>query len=310
MNSVSVIIPAYNAQRTIGAALESVGQQSLRAFEVLVVDDGSTDATAEEAKRFSGALNLTVLGQGNAGPAAARNLGIRTAQGRYCAFLDADDVMLADRLQAQAALLDSDPALGLVHTDLMTFDEGGIVHRTRRAFSDPCGGEVLERLLLDNFITTSTVMAPREKLIEAGLFGVERRVSEDFELWLRMAARWPVGFVDRPLVKYRRSSGSLSGNKLVTARAALDVIESFWREHPEYARAHPRVHSRSVAEHLAMAGAAAMAQGQTGVALRYLIRALWHDPARPRSWKWVLKALIRPAVVASSTASTQSGGTA
>lgn len=288
------MIPAFNAERYIGEALGSIREQSLREVEVLVVDDGSTDGTLREAERFAGLLDLTIVRQANAGPAAARNAGIRQARGHYCAFLDADDVMFPERLAAQAALLEAEPYLGLVHTDLMTFDERGIIHRTRRAFSEPCGGMVLDRLLLDNFITTSTVMAPTERLLEAGLFGEERRVSEDFELWLRMAARWKVGFIDHPLVRYRRRPGSLSDDKLATARSALEVIEAFWREHPDYRRSHPRIRRRSLAQHLSVAGAAALTLGRRGTALAYLLRSLGHDPGIRRSWEWLAKTVLVP----------------
>ena len=80
---------------------------------------------------------------------------------------------------------------------------------------------MLDKLLLDNFITTSTVMARRESLIEAGMFPPERRISHDFELWLRMASKWRLGYIDRPLLRYRYSPGSLSNNKLATALDAL-----------------------------------------------------------------------------------------
>jgi len=212
MPSVSVVIPAFNAERYLGEALESICSQTLPGVEVILVDDGSTDATLRVAEGFSRRLNLVTLHQRNAGPAAARNAGIRQALGRYCAFLDADDIMLPQRLAEQASLLDANPGLGLIHSDLMTFDERGVIHQTRTAFSDPRGGEVLDHLLLDNFITTSTVMAPRDRLIEAGLFGEGRHVSEDFELWLRMAARWKVGYIDHPLVMYRYTGGSLSSD--------------------------------------------------------------------------------------------------
>jgi glycosyltransferase involved in cell wall biosynthesis len=260
--------------------------------EVLVVDDGSTDNTLSEVERFVDSLDLTALQQKNAGPAAARNAGIRKASGRYCAFLDADDVMLPERLAAQVTLLDAEPDFGLVHTDLMTFDEGGIIHRTRRVFSEPCGGMVIDQLLLDNFITTSTVMAPRERLLEAGLFGEARRVSEDFELWLRMAARWKVGFIDRPLVQYRRRPGSLSDDKLATGRSALEVIESFWREHPEYRKIHPEIYRESLAYHLAAVGSAALYQDKRGIAFGYLIRSLAKVPWQSRAWKWLARAVV------------------
>ena len=174
----------------------------------------------------------------------------------------------------------------------MTFDDSGIIHRSRRAFSNPCGGEVLDRLLLDNFITTSTVMAPRAKLLEVGLFGEARRISEDFELWLKIAERWPIGYLEQPLVKYRRSPDSASGNKLATALAALDVIDTFWREHPDYGRAHRAVRRRSFAHHLATAGSAAFDQGQRSSAIGYLGRALANDPLDVGSWKSLAKTLI------------------
>ena len=293
--AVTLIIPAFNAEHHIAEALESARDQTLREFEVIVVDDGSTDATLREVERFASELNLTIVQQANRGASAARNTGIERARGRYCAFLDADDAMLPERLAAQVELLEAEPDLGLVHTDLMTFDERGIVHTTRRAFSNPCGGMVLDRLLLDNFITTSTVMARKECLIEVGMFNVNRRISHDFELWLRMAARWKVGFIDRPLVRYRYRPGSLSHDKLESAHDALGVLEDFWQEHPEHRRNQPALYRNSFAEHLATAGSAALGRGQRASAVAYLARSLRLDPWKLRSWKSLVKALVRPA---------------
>jgi len=299
---VSVIIPAYNAERHIGEALASIRAQTLPAVEILVVDDGSTDGTVEAVERAGAGLDVTLIRQANAGPAAARNHGIRRARGRYCAFLDADDTMLPERLAAQKALFDADAALGLVHTDLMIFDDTGIIHHTRRAFSEPCGGTVLDRLLLDNFITTSTVMAPKACLIDAGLFGEARRVSEDFELWLRMVARWKVGYIDRPLVRYRRRPGSLSDDKLASTRSALEVVEAFWREHPQHQHRQPAVYRQSVGQHLATAGMAALAGGHQRIAIGYLARSLRLNPWRRRVWRAMAKALLVPARPSSAAA--------
>src|SRR5690349_15746155 len=207
MPRVTVVIPAYNAERYIGEALASVLAQTLRDVEVLLVDDGSTDGTLREAERFVGKLDLTIVRQANAGPSAARNNGIRRAGGRFCALLDADDVMLPELLATQVALLEADRDVGLVITDVMTFDERGIINPKRWNFSEVRDGTVLDRLLLDNFVTTSAVMAPKERLLEAGLFSEDRRVAEDYELWLRMAARWKVSIIERPLVQYRYRHG-------------------------------------------------------------------------------------------------------
>jgi predicted outer membrane lipoprotein len=153
---------------------------------------------------------------------------------------------------------------------------------------------VLDRLLLDNFITTSTVMARTERLVAAGLFNVNRPISHDFELWLRMAAQWPIAYLDQPLVRYRCVQGSVSANKLAAARDALAVIEAFWQEHSEHRARHGALYRRSVAEHLAVAGSAALAQGSRRSGLGYLLRALRLDPRKRRAWKSLVKAMIQP----------------
>src|SRR3954454_18671048 len=143
--AVSVIIPAYNAAHHIVESLASVQQQTLKDVEVIVVDDGSKDATVATVAPFASSLDLVLIEQANAGAAAARNVGILHARSRYCAFLDADDVMLPERLELQVRLLDEQPDVALVHTDLVTFNEQGTVHHTRRVFSNPLGGSgVLE----------------------------------------------------------------------------------------------------------------------------------------------------------------------
>lgn len=294
MPAVTVVIPAFNSERYIGEALASIQGQTLRDVEVLLIDDGSTDNTLGEVERFSDSLDLTIVRQANAGPSAARNVGIRQARGRYCAFLDADDVMLPECLATQFALLAADPGFGLVLTDVMTFDEGGIIHRARWNLSETSSETALERLLLENFVTTSAVMAPKERLIEAGLFSEDRRVAEDYELWLRLAARWKVGLIDRPLVRYRYRLGSLSYDKLNSARCTLDVMDVFWREHPEYQRSLAQVRRRSLARHMTNAGAAALGAGKRGAAFGYLLRSLAHDPGAFAAWKWLVKTLVLP----------------
>lgn len=294
MPRISVIIPTYNAESHLAEALASVQAQTLQDFEVVLVDDGSRDGSVSVARRYAESMPIRIFTQANAGPAAARNRAVRAANGRYCAFLDADDLMHPERLAEQAALLDDDPDLGLVHTDLMTFDGRGTLHESRRAFSDPRGGWILEELLLDNFITTSTVMAPTERLMQAQLFDERRRISEDFDLWLRMAERWRIAYLERPLTRYRRRPGSASDDKLRTGLAALDVIETFWRTHPEHRRRNPKLFRRSLARHLAVTGSAATMQGKPLTALRYLSRSLRHAPGEVATWKWLTKTMLAP----------------
>jgi hypothetical protein len=107
-----------------------------------------------------------------------------------------------------------------------------------------------------------------------------------------MALRWKVGIIDRPLVRYRYRHGSLSHNKLFSTRSALEVIEAFWQEHPDYRRCHPRVYRRSLGRHLANAGAAALAEGRRGVALAYVVKSLARAPGELTAWKALAKALL------------------
>jgi glycosyltransferase involved in cell wall biosynthesis len=294
MPLVSVIIPSYNAEDCLAETLTSVSRQSLADMEVILVDDGSSDATLAVARQFLDVMNLRILSQANAGPAAARNTGIRASNARFCAFLDADDLMHPERLALQVTLLESDPSLAMVHTDLMTFDHSGIIHVTKRAFSSPCGGHILDRLLIDNFVTTSTVMARRTRLLEVGLFDEQRRISEDFDLWLRVTERWPAGFIDRALTQYRRRAGSASEDKFKTGLAALDVIETFWLTRDTYRRQHIRLWRHSLAQHLCVAGAAASAQHKHHDAFRYLMRALMHEMSNIDVWKRLAKAVASP----------------
>lgn len=292
MPQVTVVIPVYNAEQYIGETLVSVHEQTLRDVEVVIVDDGSTDGTLLEAERFAGKLNLTIVRQANAGPSAARNNGIRRARGRFCALLDADDIMLPDLLATQMALLEANPDFGLVLTNVMTFDERGIIHPMRWNFSGHRGEPVLDRLLLDNFVTTSAVMAPKQRLLEAGLFSEDRDVAEDYELWLRMAVRWKVGIIDRSLVRYRYRHGSLSHDKLFSMRSALEVIEAFWQENPDYRKDQPQLYHRSLGRHLANVGAAALAEGRRGLALAYMVKSLAHASGELTAWKGLVKTLL------------------
>jgi cellulose synthase/poly-beta-1,6-N-acetylglucosamine synthase-like glycosyltransferase len=292
--AISVIMPAFNAERYVVDALASIAAQTRRDVEVIVVDDGSTDGTIREVERFGDRLDLTVLHQRNAGPSAARNAGIRRARGRYCAFLDADDAMLPELLELQAAALDADPRVGMVVADITTFDERGTIRERHWDFSGT-RETALDRLVVENYVTTSAVMVPTERLLEAGLFPEDRRVAEDYELWLKIAARWDVAFVERPLVRYRYTSGSLSSDKLNSSRCALEVIEAFWRDHQEYRTLHAPVAHRSLARHLANAGGAACLQRERVAAFVYLLRSLRHDAGARDTWKWLAKLLyMRP----------------
>lgn len=214
-------MPAHNAVAFVGEALRSALEQTFDDLEIVVVDDGSTDATADLAASFGDVVR--VVRQPNRGPGAARNHGIREARGRFIAFLDADDLWDADMVRSQVEALRADPALGLVFTNCWYTDGRRLVPVVRTAQRIAHSGLVFARLLHENFIVTSTVMARRECLEAAGGFDEDLPVSEDYDLWLRLCRTYPVRFIDRPLVRYRiHAQGTFRDlGKRLAARARI-----------------------------------------------------------------------------------------
>jgi glycosyltransferase involved in cell wall biosynthesis len=206
MNSptVSAVIPAYNRARFLPAAVDSIRAQTYPCMEIVIVDDGSTDDTERTVQQLGAGVRY--IRQANAGPAAARNRGIREARGELVAFLDTDDRWLPDKLALQVDVIRRDPTVALVCADMAIEDEHGTVQvasnfrqRGMQAFFSGLGGrpipEAPRRLLEVNFVNTSTVLARRDVLLALDGFDRRLRYGEDLELWLRIAARHPIACV-------------------------------------------------------------------------------------------------------------------
>jgi glycosyltransferase involved in cell wall biosynthesis len=206
---VSVVIPAHNAAATIGRAIASVLDQDYPAIEVVVVDDCSADGTAEEAKRAGGDRVRVVTPEVNLGAAGARNLGVRSAQGRYVAFLDADDAWRPRKLARQVALAEADAAVTLVHCNGEHVDPSGAV-RDRVFDDEPAqGAEAWRAMLRSAAVHTSCVLARRDLVLELGGFDTGLVVAEDQDLWIRLALRGRVAVVPDILVTIHVTPGSL-----------------------------------------------------------------------------------------------------
>ncbi|MFH7325043.1 glycosyltransferase family 2 protein [Desulfurivibrio sp. C05AmB] len=207
MEPVSVIIPSHNRADLLAGALASVLGQEYPRFELIVVDDGSTDHTrqvvaAAERHWFEnggepGALRYFF--QPNRGPAAARNLGIRQARYDLLAFLDSDDRFLPGKLTRQAAAMAERPEFLLSHTEEIWWRNGCRLNQKRRHRKE--GGDIFARSLELCVVGMSTVMLRRRLLAEIGFFDESLPCCEDYDLWLRLSARRPVLFVDQPLTE-------------------------------------------------------------------------------------------------------------
>lgn len=200
---ISIVIPAYNAEKYIAATLDSVRAQTFRDYEVIVVDDGSTDRSFEIAGCFDGVFRIR---QNNRGAATARNVGIGAARGEYIAFLDADDLWMPAKLERQVSYLEENPQTAWIYCDAYVFNSAS--GRTRCRIGERMRlhkGEILRELLLRCFIPSATPVVRRTALLEAGLFDERRehRIGEDWSLWLRLAERHDIALIDEPLAWIR-----------------------------------------------------------------------------------------------------------
>lgn len=239
---VSVIIPAYNAEAHIEAAVRSALAQTYLNIEVVVVDDGSTDRTPHIVERLGAQdRRLRAIRTENSGVAAARNAGVRATTGQFVAMLDADDVWHPEKLAKQLQVFRRrDEQLGLVYCYYREIDDAGIVLSTPPG--EPYEGWVFPILILYNFAGSgSGALIRRSCIEEAGGFDPVLRArkaqgSEDTKLFLAIAARYKFGVVPEYLLGYRQSPTSMSSNVRQMRRSQRIVLSEVRNEHPELQR--------------------------------------------------------------------------
>lgn len=210
MVKVSVIIPAYNAMQFLPDAVDSVLQQTFRDYEVILINDGSTDGIESWAAQVTDP-RARLISQVNQGLASARNTGLSDAQGEYIAFLDADDLWEATKLEKQVQILDRYPDVGLVYTWVGSVDVQGNIRTKVR--SNSIKGDAWETLIKHNVIECGSVAMVRRFCFEqCGGFDSRLKYAEDWDMWLRIALKYPFKVVEEPLVYYRSHSSNLSKN--------------------------------------------------------------------------------------------------
>ena len=305
---VSVVIPAYNRAASIGAAIDSVLRQTFTDFELVVVDDGSTDDTLAAARRITDPRLRVIAAPHNMGAAGARNLGVAEARGTWIAFQDSDDEWLPEKLAKQMARLatrpEGDPDWGGCYCGLLTV--GGLDARpgertTLRYVPDPSvkltEGDIVESLLVRNMISTQTLVVRRDVFLALRCFDETTTPIEDWDFALRLAHRGPIAFVDEPLVHQRFSPNSItrgtrrryeSRQRLVTKNIAL-----FARRPPLLAQQYYILASDSrkagdlaaARHHLALARKTHPANPRLWAMSLYVaglrLLAWFHDPSRP-----------------------------
>jgi glycosyltransferase involved in cell wall biosynthesis len=193
---ISVIIPTYNRGWIIKEAIDSVMAQNYRDFELIIVDDGSTDNTSDILNSYHG--DILVFRQENRGVSAARNRGIVEASGRFIAFLDSDDLWLPQKLFRQVEFFNKNPDAKICQTE-ETWIRNGVRVNPKRKHKKPCG-MIFEPSLALCLISPSAVMIRRSLFEKVGGFDETLPACEDYDLWLRISCRYPVYLIETPLI--------------------------------------------------------------------------------------------------------------
>lgn len=301
---VSVIIPAYNAEKFVLDAIHSVLQQDFQPLEILLIDDGSKDDTVALVKRE--APQVRIIRQVNAGVAAARNTGLRHATGDYICFLDADDGWFPGKLAAQVNYLRLHPEVGVVYHKWHVWkpDENGVFNPPRRA-ENPVPGEIdpalsgwiYPRLLLDCVVHTSTVMMRREVARDIGFFDTALETGEDYDFWLRVSRKFQIHKLTGTHSFYRIASGSLTTGTPKSQNNEYNVIEralkQWGRSSPDGVSV-PRAMINQRLSKLAFDfGYAHYHHGAVKLAHAAFLKSFLHQPSRVRAIAYLLATSIR-----------------
>ena len=208
--TVSVIIPTYNRANLIGGAIESVLNQTYQDFEIIVIDDGSTDNTEGIVKSFNN-FKIRYISHGdNRGVSAARNTGIKTCQGEYIAFLDSDDEWLPEKLDQQIKVFqNASSEVGAVYSEVIYMDENG-KNINKKYYNPQKEGYIYEDLLVRNYVSTSALLIKKECFDRAGLFDVSLNFHEDWDMWIRIAKFYRFIFTKVPLARYRQHTKQIT----------------------------------------------------------------------------------------------------
>jgi len=195
--SISVIIPTYNRRRTLIRAIESVLNQTIKAAEILLIDDGSTDRTGDWVKaRYP---QIKYIYQSNNGVSNARNTGIRSAKSDWIAFLDSDDEWINNKLEEQVKALNKDKELKFCHTNEIWIRNGKELNQKKN--HQKFGGYIFNQCLDKCRISPSTVLCHKSLLNEMNGFDELLPVCEDYDLWLRITSKYSVLYLNKPLIK-------------------------------------------------------------------------------------------------------------
>jgi glycosyltransferase involved in cell wall biosynthesis len=276
---VSVIIPTHNRAELLGRAIKSVLAQTFEDFELIVVDDASTDGTPEVVAGFDDPRIRYIRLKKNSGAPTARNTGIKKSRGAFIAFLDDDDEWLPHRLELQVKKFEElDGEVGVVYGGFYYVSQqtGKIIGKRMPAYR----GWVYKNLLVENFVGSPTLLIRRECFKRAGLFDPKLTSSQDWDMWLRIARYYKFDYVEDVVAKYYVHGRQITFNldRYIPGR------ERFIRKHNDIWK-NPRI----LSIHLSQMGILLLLGGRTQKGLSYLARSIALSPFNLENYRKIME---------------------
>ncbi len=295
MPLISVVIPVYNGEKTIKQTIDSVLNQTFTDFELIIINDGSQDGTLDIVCKIQDA-RIKVFSYPNAGVNASRNRGFKLASGEFITFLDDDDLWIPDKLEDQYKALLNNPQAGVAISWTDWIDESGKI--IGRGGYVSWEGDALARMLLNDFVESgSNALIRKQAFIEVGGFDESLTHAEDWDMWLRLAARYHYTTVPKVQILYRIAANSVSSNVVKMEEGSLQVLERAYANAPASIQHLKQVSLANRYKYLtykALEGAPVRYKGL--LALRFLWLAIQYDPVLLRR-KIIWKVLFRIAIV-------------
>jgi glycosyltransferase involved in cell wall biosynthesis len=283
---VSIIMPVYNGADYVSRAINSVLSQTYSSYELIIVDDGSTDNSQDIIAPFLSNPKIKYISQANAGVAATRNNGIAIAQGEFVALLDQDDIWLPDKLALQIQFMANHPDIGLLHTAIQCINNNDeLISCKNMIWVGKYEGWCTAKLIAGNGIAPLTILARIDLLKRCGGFAQTRAPADDWDLWLRMSRLAPLGFLPDICAHYRIHDCNESRNLLKMKRAEITVLNDYLADFKTGMSSWEKyLAERKLAEFCTRAAVIAEEQGLLEEASGYTLRAheltqgysLWH----------------------------------
>jgi glycosyltransferase involved in cell wall biosynthesis len=270
--NLSVIIPTYNRAHLVGRAIQSVLDQTYQDFELIIVDDGSTDNTEEVVKSFNDKRVRYIKHERNKGVSAARNTGIKATRSKYIAFQDSDDIWQPEKLKKQMAAFSSAPSkCGVVYTGFFRRVEGGIKIYIPPPTIAQKEGDIYNSLLKGNFVAPPAAVVKRECLEKVGVFDEHLPLFEDWDLWIRTSKYYHFKCIDEPLVTSYSMPDSLQANHDASIRACELILEKHFEDNKKRGLL-------ALGSHYSNIGCSLCFSGELGRGRDYLIKAVMTFP--------------------------------